>query len=238
VEAVPGYGWAQVTASEQGLEAPEVEVDPTDGTVTVDGVAGLDRLVAEEDLGDTYTASPGEVLFDRPTHVAVMVLEYGPLRRRVRVIREHDRGPTVTTIVETRAGEKVVRFTTSFDNRRVGHRVRAWFPLPERASHSSAECAFAIVRRGLVAEGGEYERAAATFPSRRFVRAGGDPVHGFGRDRDQLAAHERRDDLRELVGVRKRGTPASDLGGSLHRLAAWAPRAGSVASLEGRRRRW
>jgi hypothetical protein len=173
VEAVPGYGWARLTATEEGLEAPEVEVDPTDGTVTIDGVAGLDRLVAEEDLGDTYTASPGETLFDRPTHVAVMVLEYGPLRRRVRVIREHDRGPTVTTIIETRAGEKVVRFTTTFDNRRVGHRVRAWFPLPERATHSAAECAFAIVRRGLAAEGGEYERAAATFPSRRFVSAGG-----------------------------------------------------------------
>jgi hypothetical protein len=173
VDAVPGYGWAAVTPSTEVDEAPEVEVDPVEGTVTVDGVAGLDRLVAEEDLGDTYTASPGEVIFDRPTNVNVMVLEYGPLRRRVRVIREHDRGPTVTTIVETRAGERVVRFTTSFDNRRSGHRIRTWFPLPERATHSSAECAFAVVRRGLVAEGGEYERAAATFPSRRFVSAGG-----------------------------------------------------------------
>ena len=173
VEAVPGYGWARVVPVEDGLEAPEVAVDPIDGTVIVDGVAGLDRLVAEEDLGDTYTASPGEVIFDRPSHVTVLVLEYGPLRRRVRVVREHDRGPTVTTVVETRAGEKVVRFTTTFDNRRSGYRLRTWFPLPERATHSSAECAFAVVQRGLAAEGGEYERAAATFPSRRFVSAGG-----------------------------------------------------------------
>jgi hypothetical protein len=173
VEAVPGYGWAALRPVEDVGEAPVVEVDPTDGTVTVDGVRGLGRLVAEQDLGDTYTASPGEILFEGPTHTSVLVSDYGPLRRRVRIVREHDRGPTVTTIVETRAGEKAVRFTTTFENRRTGYRLRAWFPLPERATHSAAECAFAVVRRGLVAEGGEYERAAATFPSRRFVSAGG-----------------------------------------------------------------
>jgi hypothetical protein len=173
VEPVPGYGWSALQRVAEPGEAPEVEVDATDGTVTVDGVRGLGRLVAEEDLGDTYTASPGPVLFEAPSHVNVLVTEYGPLRRRVRIVREHDRGPTVTTVVETRAGERTVRFATSFDNRRTGYRLRAWFPLPERATHSAAECAFAVVRRGLVAEGGEYERAAATFPSRRFVSAGG-----------------------------------------------------------------
>jgi hypothetical protein len=173
VDGVPPYGWAPLTPTADAVEPPVVEVDPTDGTITVDGAAGLDRLVDEEDLGDTYTASPASVLFDAPTHVEVLVVENGPLRRRVRVVREHDGGPTVTTLVETRAGERVVRFTTTFENRRSGHRLRAWFPLPTQATHSYAECAFAVVRRGLVAEGGPYERAAATFPSRRFVSAGG-----------------------------------------------------------------
>ena len=172
VEAVPGFGWAPVVHAD-GPEPPPIVVDPKDGTVTVNGVAGLGRLVGEEDLGDTYTASPGAVLFDRPSQVTVLPVEDGPLRRRVRVVREHERGPTVTTLVETRAGERVVRFTTSFDNRAVGHRLRAWFPLPERSGHSEAECAFAVVRRGPAAEGGPYERAATTFPSRRFVSAGG-----------------------------------------------------------------
>lgn len=173
VDAVPGYGWAAVAPTADALEPAVVDVDPDDGTVTVDGVAGLDRLVDEEDLGDTYTASPGAVVFERPTAVNVTVVEDGPLRRRVRVVRDHDGGPTTTTIVETRAGERTVRFTTTFENRRSGHRLRTWFPLPEVAIQSEAECAFATVRRGLVAESGPYERGATTFPSRRFVSAGG-----------------------------------------------------------------
>lgn len=173
VDSVPGYGWASLVPDPDPPPPMVAHVDPKDGTVTVDGVAGLDRLVGEEDLGDTYTASPGAVLFDRPVSVDVAVVEDGPLRRRVRVVREHENGPTVTTVIETRSGERAVRFTLSFDNRRIGHRLRAWFPLPERTTHSEAECAFAVVRRGLTAEGGPYERAAATFPSRRFVSAGG-----------------------------------------------------------------
>jgi mannosylglycerate hydrolase len=46
-------------------------------------------------------------------------------------------------------------------------------PLPSAAATSVAECAFASVERGLTAEGGPTERALATFPSRRFVTAGG-----------------------------------------------------------------
>ena len=46
-------------------------------------------------------------------------------------------------------------------------------PLPERASSSVAECAFGTVERGLTAEGGPTEQGLATYPSRRFVTAGG-----------------------------------------------------------------
>jgi alpha-mannosidase len=62
---------------------------------------------------------------------------------------------------------------TAWDNRCRDQRVRALFPLPAAATSSRAECAFAIVERGLTAEGGPTERALPTFPSRRFVRAGG-----------------------------------------------------------------
>jgi hypothetical protein len=188
VDRVPPYGWARLTPTADAVEPPVVEVDPTDGTVTIDGARGLDRLVDEEDLGDTYTASPASVVFEAPTHVEVLVVENGPLRRRVRVVREHDGGPTVTTLVETRAGERVVRFTTTFENRRSGHRLRTWFPLPTQATHSYAECAFAVVRRGLAAEGGPYERAATTFPSRRFVSAGGLTIVHDGLPEYQLVA--------------------------------------------------
>ena len=49
----------------------------------------------------------------------------------------------------------------------------AWFPLPIPAMSSAAECAFAVVERGLTAEGGPTEVGLPTFPSRRFVGAGG-----------------------------------------------------------------
>lgn len=66
-----------------------------------------------------------------------------------------------------------MRATVELDNVCRDHRLRAWFPLPKPASSSHAECAFAVVERGLDAEGGPTERALPTYPSRRFVRAGG-----------------------------------------------------------------
>ena len=47
------------------------------------------------------------------------------------------------------------------------------FPLREAAATSHAECAYAVVDRGLEAEGGPSEKALPTYPSRRFVQAGG-----------------------------------------------------------------
>ncbi|MEO6121874.1 MAG: alpha-mannosidase, partial [Acidimicrobiales bacterium] len=79
----------------------------------------------------------------------------------------------VYTDVEVRAGERLVRVHTRFDNACRDHRLRTHFPLPRPATASRAECAFAVVERGLAAEGGPTEAAMATFPSRRFVQAGG-----------------------------------------------------------------
>ena len=75
--------------------------------------------------------------------------------------------------MELQAGSGLVRLTTTFDHRQRDHRLRALFPLPARTDRSHAECAFAVVERGLVAEGGPTEKPLATYPSRRFVAAGG-----------------------------------------------------------------
>ncbi len=118
----------------------------------------------------------------------VRVLESGPVRGRIEIVAvyewpaaaddpSHERVgivPTpVTTILELRAGEPWVRVSHRWDNQSRDHRVRAVLPLPRRAAVSHAECAFGIVERGLRGEGGPTERAMGTFPSRRFVRAGG-----------------------------------------------------------------
>jgi alpha-mannosidase len=79
----------------------------------------------------------------------------------------------VVTHLEVHTGEELVRVETTLDNVCRDHRLRSWFPLPARADVSRAECAFAVVDRGLTAEGGPHEYGLPTFPSRRFVSACG-----------------------------------------------------------------
>ncbi len=201
VEDVLGYGWQAwepaSTAQHGGARADgtaltngilTVEVDVTDGTWSINGQPGYGRLVDDGDVGDTYNYCPpaDDTAIDRPTTCSVEVLEDGPLRGQLRIRATYElparstalaRGDAVpveiVTTLELRAGEDVLRVTTSLDNRTRDHRLRAWFPLPEPASASRAECAFAVVERGLEAEGGPSEQGLPTFPSRRFVTAGG-----------------------------------------------------------------
>jgi alpha-mannosidase len=192
---IPGYGWQSwsaqpldvepVVAEERSLSNGLVTVEVTDnGTWSVDGRPGFGRLVRGGDVGDTYNWCPPEndVEIDAPETVEVVVDESGPLRARLRVVSRyrwpsHDRGPLtdveIKTVLELHAGERLVRVTTEWDNRCRDQRVRAWFPLPTAADHSNAECSFAIVERGLTAEGGTTEIGLPTFPSKRFVQAGG-----------------------------------------------------------------
>ena len=113
---------------------------------------------------------------------------------------------TVVTTVEVRAGEGFVRVTTEFDNRVTDHRVRAEFPLPRPASSSRAECAFGIVERGVEAEGGPTEPALATFPSRRFVQAGGLTIAHEGLLEYELVDRSSDGDARALAVTLVRAT--------------------------------
>ena len=172
-----------------------VEVDGGDGTfrvITAEGleVAGLNRYVEGGDGGDTYNWSPpnADRLVEKPESVSVEVAEDGPLRARV-IVSAVYRWPThadgderscagraateteapVRTTIELRAGDPVVDVEVEVDNRCRDHRLRAHFPLPAPVAGSEAECAFAVVRRGLTAEGGPSEHGLPTFPARRFV---------------------------------------------------------------------
>ena len=207
-EDVPGFGWTARSPTDPSEVMPvtvaqdesgrgcslanglvTVAVDATDGTFSLDGLRGLDLLVDDADAGDTYNYSPpeGDVPVDAPTAVTVDLLEHGPLRAALRVVRTFEwperleagrervgqRLVEVSTRLELRAGERLVRVTTTLDNPCRDHRLRAWFPLPTPATSSRAECAFGTVERGLLAEGGITEHGLPTFPSRRFVTAGG-----------------------------------------------------------------
>lgn len=205
VHDVPGFGWqafapaplanpATVGEATGGVELSNgltrVVVDAANGTFSVDGVAGMGRLVDGGDLGDSYNYSPpaSDQLVETPESVTVAVLERGPVRARVSVTAgyrwpDHVDGGSqrrvgehqvdVTTVVELRADERAVHVSTSFVNPSRDHRLRVHLPLPEPAATSHAECAFTAVTRGLTAEGRPDELGLPTFPSRRFVQAGG-----------------------------------------------------------------
>ena len=190
---------APVTAGDDGRslanDLVRVVVDPDDATLRLDDLAGsgrsvrgLARLVDSGDTGDTYNHNPPlhDTVISHPDTVDVRVLERGPLRGRLEIVAtytwpecadgEHRVGSVTTvvhTLVELQAGSGLVHLTTTFDHRQRDHRIRAVFPLPAPTDRSHAECAFAVVERGLVAEGGPTEKPLATYPSRRFVAAGG-----------------------------------------------------------------
>ena len=104
----------------------------------------------------------------------------------------------VRTTLELRAGEDLR--AGEVEPRQPGirdHRLRVHLPLPQLAATSVAECAYATVERGLTAEGGPTEQGLATYPSRRFVRAGGLTV-----------AHEGLTGVRARRPRRRRAPPA------------------------------
>jgi alpha-mannosidase len=201
VTDVAGYGWqawtgasspaAPVTATDLELHngVVTVVVDPADGTFAIDGHGGLGRLVDGGDVGDTYNWCPPDqdVVVDTPSAVSTRIVEAGPVRGRLEITRTYDlpthaadgtragsRPVEVLTTLELHAGDDLVRVHVELDNHGVrDHRLRVVLPLPERAPTSVAECAFGTVERGLVAEGGATEQPLATYPSRRFVCAGG-----------------------------------------------------------------
>ena len=167
-----------------------VSVDAGAGTFSLNGVPGYGRLIDGGDHGDTYNYSPptNDSVVDAPISVVVTPGETGPVRATVEIdatytwpefvdggshARVGSKDVIVTTTLEVRADEATVRVRTRFTNPSRDHRLRAHFPLPTPATSSCAECAFTVVERGLTAEGRAGEFGLPTFPSRRFVQAGG-----------------------------------------------------------------
>jgi alpha-mannosidase len=163
-------------------------------------------------------------VIDRPAAVTVAVVDRGPVRAALEVVAAYEwpagavgdlracerrRLDTVTcdvrTRLELRVDERFLRVRVTVDNRARDHRLRAHFPLPAPVRGSDAECAFAVVRRGLTAEGGPHEVGLPTFVSRRFIDASDGEV-GLGVLHDGLLEYEVVDDGRELALTLLRAT--------------------------------
>jgi mannosylglycerate hydrolase len=148
-----------------------------DGTLELDGLRGVGRLVDGGDVGDSYNYAPPDPdrLVEEPDDVRVELTANGPVRGELSIVRSYGWGAPVdvTTSVELRAREPFCRVGVSFDNPCGNHRLRFHIPLAEPARSSFAEGQFAVVERGLEAEGGFGELPLPTFPARGFVDAGG-----------------------------------------------------------------
>ena len=217
-----------------------VRVPKTGGTFSIDGIEGFGRLVDGGDLGDSYNYSPpsNDLLIDAPDQVAVSLTEQGPLRAMATIRATYTWpdyvdggsqkriGGTATEVVTTvgiEAASSLVRVETTFVNHGRDHRLRVHLPLPESATTSVAECAFGAVRRGLETEGRIDEFGLPTFPSRRFVSAGGLTVVHEGLNEYELvaikggAAHElaltllRSTGMLSRLGIEYRPLPAGPL---------------------------
>lgn len=202
VDDVPGFGWKHWTGVSAQVLPVTVDgatitnglitlaVDSVTGDLSINGTTGFDHLVDGGDQGDTYNYSPPDhdIIVDKPTSVAVNIVEAGPLRGRVEVIRAYEWADriddtkrarvgsipvSIRTVYDLHAGERMVRVHTTFTNPSRDHRLRAHMPLPTVATGSRADCAFAVPERSLRSEGGPHERELPTHPAKRFVQAGG-----------------------------------------------------------------
>ena len=237
VSDVPGFGWqvwnpialpvSRVSVTGTTLDNGLVRVEPSaDATWALNGRPGFGRLVHGGDIGDTYNWCPpdDDQEIDRPERVTIDTLETGPLRAQVRITATYrwpayDNGPLVdvdvVTTLEVRAGEPFVRVETRWDNHTRDQRIRVVLPLPQGATASQAECVFAVVERGLEAEGGPTELPLATYPAKRFVRAGGlTVVHDGVREYELVdirdgQAHELALTLARCTGLLSQGPMAT-----------------------------
>jgi mannosylglycerate hydrolase len=189
-----------VTVRDGGLDNGLLAVAvAADGSLRLRGggvaLAGVGRLADGGDAGDLYNYAPPahDLLVAEPDSVEVAAVAAGPLlgvlevertyrwplglRDAAGTARSAERATVRTrTRVELRAGEPFVRLRVAFDNPCRDHRLRLHLPLARAATTAAAEGQFAVVERGLAAEGGHGEVPLATFPARGFVDAGGAAV--------------------------------------------------------------
>jgi mannosylglycerate hydrolase len=187
-----------------------------DGTLALDGIEGVGRLVDAGDEGDSYNYAPPKPdhVVEEPDTVRVDVVSSGPVRGEIRIVRSYRWSPAevpvdVETLVELRAGEPFCRVRVSFENPCDDHRLRFHVPLREVADSSAAEGQFAVLERGLEAEAGFGEVALPTFPAYGFVDAGGIAVLlGHPMEYELLEGRELAITLLRSTGLISRSTHA------------------------------
>ena len=188
---------ASTTSMQNGLVSIAFADDGTFSVTGSDGstldastVTGVGRIVDGGDRGDSYNYGPPahDTIVDAPVQVEIEVLESGPIRAVVSVLRTYEwpesLGDTVDErstrtirtpvrmLVELRRNERMVRLDLEYTNQSSDHRVRLHVPLPQPVEYSVSEGQFAVTTRGLIGEGGWGEFPLPTYPAYGFASAG------------------------------------------------------------------
>ena len=173
------------------------------GSSTVDGLDVPAASTAATSATPTTGARPTATRRSSSTVGAVEVVEAGPLRGRLRIDHVGADGARTSSHRRRAAGRRArsCGSTTTSTTAAATTACASHLPLPAPADHSEAECAFAVVDRGLTAEGGPTELGLPTFPSRRFVRAGGLTVVHEGLLEYELGRHRRDDGARHELAL-------------------------------------
>jgi alpha-mannosidase len=188
----PGACADPVTAEGRTLRNGSIDVEALeDGTLRVNGISRVARLVDGGDFGDSYNYAPpaDDRVVAEPEEVTVAVAARGPVLAALEITRrfrwprgvagdgssrlEKSAAVEVLTRAELRAGEPFVRIRIEFENVSDDHRLRVHVPLARPSETSFAEGQFAVVERGSSPEGGWGELPLATYPAQGFVDAGG-----------------------------------------------------------------
>jgi mannosylglycerate hydrolase len=161
-----------------------VRVEPS-GSLEVTHLAtgttfrGLGALWDNGDAGDSYTYSAprGDRVVRVPDAVAVRVVDPGPLRGTLEIVRRYAAVALETsTTVTLDAGAEAVELLIAGENRRPDHRLRVAFPLGERAARETADGHFGPVERPPGPRPGSppgVEQPAPTAPMQRYVSIAG-----------------------------------------------------------------
>ena len=208
---VPGFGYRTyaVEYGQPSSAAPtapprienecfSVEVDPRDGTLSVDDkrtgqrLEGLNRLIDGGDRGDEYNycAPDPDVIVDAPAAAPrVRLLEKGPARQTLEVRMEYRLPARLTAkrrrsrrtvrcrirlLVSLSLGVPRIDIRTEFENLAEDHRLRAHFPAGVATDVSHAEQHFGVVERPLAlpeADETWAEQPVGTHPQKTFVDA-------------------------------------------------------------------
>ncbi|HLZ22124.1 MAG TPA: glycoside hydrolase family 38 C-terminal domain-containing protein [Ktedonobacterales bacterium] len=180
-----------------------VDVDPTDGTLTLLDkrtsaiYAGLNAIADTGDVGDLYTYCPpaSDTVITNPTWPpTIQIVEEGPVRATLRIIRTFRLPASCTEARDARSGDTVhcaitsdvslainsrrIELRTTVENAARDHRLRTLFPVPFVAGTADAEGVFDVTQRPAQRSESEpgdpawllwAEMPVNTHPQKRFV---------------------------------------------------------------------